>query len=169
MVDQSSLVYDYQTVLTFYNSQEWNMVSYLHPETKRKRKMITLEQLLKKVGMERDVIMDEYAWKVLNDESAHSRFIAKLTHINNQNNKRNQKRLDHMSEVQTNQRRITERKRWQESGKINQEIKKQEDPDNFWETKRKQWNEWYHNLSEEDLIQRREENRKRMNNKRQKL
>lgn len=168
MVDQVSPQYDFQTVLDFYNSQEWSLATYIHPEKQLKRKMLTLDQLLKKVGKERDVIMDEYAWKILNDEQAHLRLIAKMTHILNQNNKRKRKQVQNLTTNQKLELNEQSRKRWHESGKISQDIKKQEDPEAFREKKNEQWNNWYHNLSQTELEQRREQNRQRMNNKRQK-
>lgn len=168
MEDQVSPKYDFQTVLNYYNSQEWSLATYIHPDRQQKRKMLTLDQLLKKVGKERDVIMDEYAWKVLNDETAHLRFMAKMTHILNQNNKRKTKQLNQMTNAQKSEMNEKSRKRWHESGKINDEIKKHEDPEEYREKKRDQWNEWYHNLSQQELEKRRERNRERMNIKRQK-
>lgn len=159
---------DPQRIVDFYNSQPFNLAHYINPQSKKHRLLITLEQLLNKNGMYRDVIIDEYRWKQMNDDEAQQRLFENLKHITQKNNKGNRNRLNKMTESEKIEKREGDRARYYETGKRNLEIRKAEDPETFQQKQRGNWNNWYNDLTDEKLEKRQKENRERMRRKRQK-
>lgn len=155
-------------IVEHYNSQPYNLAHYINSNSKQTRKPLSLEQFLNKNGMSRDVIIDEYRWKKMNDEEARKRLFENLQHITQQNQKRKRKQMDSLNESQKNLLREQALKRYYDSGKQRLQDLKEDDPEAFNEKKSKQWNDWYQSLSKTQLDKMRKDDKERKRIKRNK-